>query len=74
MLLQWYTLYCKLVEVSEGLGKKVPSREQYGKVAQSIKIDEGSCEEALSFFNSLNMLFYFPEDLLFSSHRLCYTK
>ena len=66
--LRWQALYYKLVEVSEGLGKKVLSREQCGRVAESIRIDEGSCEEALNFFNRLNMLFYFPKilaDLVF---------
>ena len=61
--LRWHALYYKLVEVSEGLGKKVLSREQCGRVAESIRIDEGSCEEALNFFNRLNMLFYFPDIL-----------
>ena len=61
--LRWHALYYKLVEVSEGLGKKVLSREQCGKVAESIRINEGSCEEALNFFNRLNMLFYFPNIL-----------
>ena len=61
--LRWHALYYKLVEVSEGLGKKVLSREQCGRVAGSIRIDEGSCEEALNFFNRLNMLFYFPDIL-----------
>ena len=66
--LRWYALYQKLVEVSEGLGKKVLSRKQCGLVADSMKIDEGSCEVALNFFNRLNMLFYFPDilaDLVF---------
>ena len=66
--LRWHALYYTLVEVSEGLGKKVLSREQCGKVAKSMTIDEGSCEEALNFFNRLNMLFYFPNilaDLVF---------
>ena len=58
--LRWHALYYKLVEVSEGLRKKVLSREQCGRVAESMTIDEGSCEEALNFFNRLNMLFYFP--------------
>ena len=61
--LRWYALYQKLVEVSGGLGKKVLSRKQCGLVADSMKIDEGSCEEALNFFNRLNMLFYFPDIL-----------
>ena len=66
--LRWHTLYYKLVEVSGGLRKKVLSREQCGKVAESMRIDYESCEEALNFFNGLNMLFYFPdilEDLVF---------
>ena len=62
--LRWHALYYKLVEVSEGLRKKVLSREQCGRVAESMKIDEGSCEEALNFFNRLNMLFYFPDILV----------
>ena len=61
--LRWHALYQKLVEVSEGLRKKVLSREQCGKVAESMKIDDDSCEEALKFFNGLNMLFYFPDIL-----------
>ena len=68
MPLQWQALYYKLVEVSEGLEKKVLSREQCGKVAESMTIDYESCEEALNFFNRLNMLFYFPNilaDLVF---------
>ena len=66
--LRWHALYYKLMEVSEGLGKKVLSREQCGKVAESMKINDESCEEALNFFNGLNMLFYFPNilaDLVF---------
>ena len=55
MPLRWYALYQK--------GKKVLPREQCGLVAESMEIDEGSCEEALQFFNHLNMLFYFPDIL-----------
>ena len=61
--LRWHALYQKLVEVMEGLGKKVLSREQCRQVAESIEIEEESCEEALAFFNRLNMLFYFSEHL-----------
>ena len=61
--LRWYALYQKLLQVVEGLGKKVLPREQCGLVAESMEIDEGSCEEALQFFNRLNMLFYFPDIL-----------
>ena len=61
--LRWYALYQKLLKVMESLGKKVLSREQCGLVAESIEVDEESCEEALQFFNRLNMLFYFPDIL-----------
>ena len=61
--LRWYALYQKLLQVVVGLGKKVLPREQCGLVAESMEIDEGSCEEALQFFNRLNMLFYFPDIL-----------
>ena len=61
--LRWYALYQKLLQVVEGLEKKVLSREQCGSVAESMEIDENSCEEALQFFNRLNVLFYFPNIL-----------
>ncbi|CAI8006531.1 hypothetical protein GBAR_LOCUS4770 [Geodia barretti] len=32
-------------------------------VAESMEIDDESCGEALNFFDSLNMLFYFPDIL-----------
>ena len=55
--LWWHALYYKLVEVSEGLRKKVLSMWGGGRV------NEGSCEEDLNFFNRLNMLFNFPNIL-----------
>ena len=58
--LRWQALYQKLLEVMVGLGKKVLPREQCRQVAESMKIDDESCEEALNFFHGLNMLFYFP--------------
>ena len=61
--LRWHALYQTLVEVMEGWEKKVLSREQCRQVAESMKIEEESCEEALEFFNRLNVLFYFPEHL-----------
>ena len=61
--LRWYALYMKLLQVAEGLGKKVLSREQCRLVAESMEIDDESCEEALNFFHGLNMLFYFPDIL-----------
>ena len=36
------------------------TREQCRRAAESLSIDDDSCEEALIFFNGLNMLFYFP--------------
>ena len=61
--LRWYALYQKLLEVSNGLGKKVLSREMCQQVAESMEIDDESCGEALNFFDGLNMLFYFPSVL-----------
>ena len=61
--LRWYTLYQKLVEVVVGLGKKVLSRDQCRQVADSMEIEEESCEECLVFFDGLNVLFYFPDIL-----------
>ena len=61
--LRWHALYQKLLQVAEGLGKKVLSREQCRSVAESMDINNESCEEALNFFNGLNMLFYFPDIL-----------
>ena len=61
--LRWYALYQKLLQVAEGLGKKVLSREQCRVVAESMDIEDESCEEALNFFNGLNLLFYFPHIL-----------
>ena len=61
--LRWYALYQKLVEVANGLGKKVLPREQCQHVAESMEINYESCGEALNFFDGLNMLFYFPDIL-----------
>ena len=61
--LRWYTLYQKLVEVVVGLGKKVLSRDQCRQVAESMEIEDESCEECLVFFDGLNALFYFPDIL-----------
>ena len=61
--LRWYALYQKLVEVANGLGKKVLPREQCQQVAESMEINYESCGEALNFFDGLNMLFYFPDIL-----------
>ena len=61
--LRWYTLYQKLLEVANGLGKKVLPREQCQQVAESMEINYESCGLALNFFDGLNMLFYFPDIL-----------
>ena len=61
--LRWHALYQKLLQVAEGLGRKVLSREECRLVAESMDIEDESCEEALNFFNGLNMLFYFPDIL-----------
>ena len=61
--LRWYALYQKLLEVANGLGKKVLPREQCQQVAESMEINYESCGLALNFFDGLNMLFYFPDIL-----------
>ena len=61
--LRWYVLYQKLLEVANGLGKKVLPREQCQQVAESMEINYESCGLALNFFDGLNMLFYFPDNL-----------
>ena len=58
--LRWHALHQKLKEIVAGLGKTVLTREQCRRGAESLGIDDESCEEALNFFNGLNMLFYFP--------------
>ena len=66
--LRWHALHQKLKEMVEGLGRKVLTREQCRRGAESLGIDDESCEEALNFFNGLNILFYFPailHDLVF---------
>ena len=66
--LRWHAMDQKLREMAEAMGKKVLTREQCGKVAASLRMDDDSCEEALNFFNGLNTLFYFPAilpDLVF---------
>ena len=61
--LRWYVLYQKLLEVANGLGKKVLPREQCQQVAESMEMNYESCGLALNFFDGLNMLFYFPDIL-----------
>ena len=40
-----------------------PGCEVHRKIAESLNIDEKSCEGALEFFNSLNTILYFPKVL-----------
>ena len=58
--LRWHALHQKLKQIIAGLRKNVLTREQCRRAAESLGIDDESCEEALNFFNGLNMLFYFP--------------
>ena len=58
--LRWHALHQKLKQIMADLRKNVLTREQYRKAAESLGINDESCEEALKFFSGLNMLFYFP--------------
>ena len=58
--LRWHALHHKLKQIIAGLRKNVLTREQCRRAAESLGNDDESCEEALNFFNGLNMLFYFP--------------
>ena len=51
---------CSVLQASRGVrgsGEEGAISKQCGKVAESIRINEAACEEALNFFNHLNMLF-----------------
>ena len=61
--MRWYILDHRSKKISRDLNRKVLSREEYGRIAESLDIDEESCEEALKFFNSLNTILYFPKVL-----------
>ena len=61
--IRWYNLDHQSRRFSDHLNRKVLSREEYGKVAKELDIDDESCEGALEFFNSLNTIFYFPNVL-----------
>ena len=63
--LRWYALKYRLEEVENESKRKrsVLRRDECQKVADSLGIDQKSCEEALNFFHSLNLLFYFPNIL-----------
>ena len=61
--LRWHNLDHQSRKISDHLNRKVLTREEYGKIAKKLNIDDKSCEEALEFFNSLNTIFYLPKVL-----------
>ena len=61
--IRWHNLDHQSRRISDGLNRKVLSREEYGKIAKELNINDDSCEGALEFFNSLNTIFYFPKAL-----------
>ena len=61
--IRWYNLDHQSRRFSDHLKRKVLSREEYGKIANELDIDDESCEGALEFFNNLNTIFYFPKVL-----------
>ena len=61
--IRWHNLDHQSRRFSDRLNRKVLSREEYGKIANELNIDEQSCEGALNFFHSLNTILYFPKVL-----------
>ena len=61
--IRWDTFEEKLRMIAEGLGRKVMSREECWQVAESVGLDEGSFDEALDFFHSVSLMFYFKKIL-----------
>ena len=61
--IRWYNLDHQSRRFSDRLNRKVLSRDEYGKIAKELDIDDESCEGALEFFNSLNTMFYLPKVL-----------
>ena len=63
--LRWHRLDHLSRKIPDDLGRKVKvlSRDEYGKIARKLSIDDDSCEGALEFFNSLNTISYFPKAL-----------
>ena len=63
--IRWYFLDHRARKISDDLKRKVKvlSRKEYGRIAESLNIDNESCEQALNFFNRLNIIFYFPTAL-----------
>ena len=58
--LRWHALEQKMREIAENMEVKVLNRNACQTIAKILHIDNESCEEALNFFNELNLLFYFP--------------
>ena len=61
--IRWHQLDHRSRKMSHDLNRNVLTRVEYGRIAESLDIDQVSCEEALNFFNSLNTILYFPEVL-----------
>ena len=58
--LRWHALEHKLRQIAKAMKVTVLSKLECQKIAHSLHINNESCEEALTFFNGLNLLFYFP--------------
>ena len=61
--IRWHNLNHQSRRISDCLNRKVLSRDEYGKIAKSLNIDNESCESALNFFHRLNTIIYFPKVL-----------
>ena len=63
--LRWHRLDHLSRKISDGLKRKVQvlGRDEYGKIAESLNIDNESCKRALEFFNNMNTISYFPNAL-----------
>ena len=61
--IRWHTFEEKLRMIAEGMGRMVMSREECWQVAESVGLDEGSFDEALDFFHSVSLMFYFKDIL-----------
>ena len=66
--LRWYALEYMMQEAAQALERNVLSKDECLEIAKKLDINGESCEEALKFFNALNLLFYWPTilpDLVF---------
>lgn len=61
--IRWHAFDQKLRSIADGLGRKVMSRQECWKVAQSLGLDEPSFNGALEFFHNVSLMFYFHEIL-----------